>query len=118
MLFCGAAFLSYGQATDANSAKPDNTATNKRDRNASQVTADQQKMDATDRKLTKDIRHAVIHDKALSTYAHNVKIISRNGNVTLKGPVKSEEERKAVLEKAVAVAGGPDKVTDEMSVAQ
>lgn len=55
-------------------------------------------------------------DKSLSTYAHNVKIISQNGMVTLKGPVRSEDEKKAVMAKAVEAAGGADKVTDQMSV--
>ena len=47
-------------------------------------------------------------DKSLSTYAHNVKIISQNGTVTLKGPVKSDDEKTAVIAKAVAVAGSTD----------
>ena len=55
-------------------------------------------------------------DKSLSSYAHNVKIISQNGTVTLKGPVKSDDEKIAVIAKAVAVAGGADKVTDQITV--
>ena len=55
-------------------------------------------------------------DKTLSSYAHNVKIISQNGSVTLKGPVKSEDEKSAVIAKAVAVVGSADKVTDQVSV--
>jgi osmotically-inducible protein OsmY len=55
-------------------------------------------------------------DKSLSSYAHNVKIISQNGSVTLKGPVKSEDEKSAVIAKAVAVVGSADKVTDQVSV--
>ena len=55
-------------------------------------------------------------DKSLSSYAHNIKIISQNGTVTLKGPVKSDDEKKIVRAKAVAVAGSADKVTDEVSV--
>jgi osmotically-inducible protein OsmY len=55
-------------------------------------------------------------DKTLSTYAHNIKIISQNGVVTLKGPVKSDDEKKNVMAKAVTVAGSADKVTDEVSV--
>ena len=57
-------------------------------------------------------------DKSLSTYAHNIKIISQNGTVTLKGPVKSDDEKKTVMAKAVAVAGSADKVTDEISIKQ
>ena len=55
-------------------------------------------------------------DKSLSTYAHNVKVIAQNGMVTLKGPVKSEEEKQAVETKAGQIAG-PDKVTSEIQIA-
>lgn len=116
ILFCVAApLVSYGQGSDT---KPDNTGVNKRDRNSGEVTADQQKANAADRDLTKKIRASVIADKSLSTYAHNVKIISQNGAVTLKGPVKSDDEKKAIVAKAVAVVGSADKVTDQMSVKQ
>ena len=54
------------------------------------MTADQQKENAADRDLTKKIRQAVVGDKSLSTYAHNVKIVAQNGQVTLKGPVRSD----------------------------
>jgi osmotically-inducible protein OsmY len=116
-LFCVAAVISYGQTPDT-STKPDNTKVNKRDRNAGEVTADQQKVNATDQDLTKRIRQSIMSDKSLSTYAHNIKIISQNGTVTLKGPVKSDDEKKAVMAKAVAVAGSADKVTDQISVKQ
>jgi hyperosmotically inducible periplasmic protein len=110
-----AAVACYGQTSDT---KPDNTKVNQRDRSASEVTADQQKANATDRDLTKKIRRSVMADKSLSTYAHNIKIISQNGVVTLKGPVKSDDEKRAVVAKAVAVAGTADKVTDQISVKQ
>ena len=116
-LFCVAAVISYGH-TPYTSTKPDNTKVNKRDRNAGEVTADQQKVNATDQDLTKRIRQSIMSDKSLSTYAHNIKIISQNGTVTLKGPVKSDDEKKAVMAKAVAVAGSADKVTDQISVKQ
>jgi hyperosmotically inducible periplasmic protein len=116
ILFCVAApLISYGQTSDP---KADNTKVNKRDRNSGEVTADQQKANAADRDLTKKIRQSVIDDKSLSTYAHNIKIISQNGVVTLKGPVKSDDEKKAIVAKAVAVTGSADKVTDQMSVKQ
>jgi osmotically-inducible protein OsmY len=91
---------------------------NARDRTPGEVTADQQKMNATDRDLTKRIRQSVMADKSLSTYAHNIKIISQNGAVTLKGPVKSDDEKRVIVAKAVAVAGSADKVTDEISIKQ
>ncbi len=115
ILFCTTAVIGYGQTSDT-TPKPDNTKVNQRDRNAGEATADQQKANATDRDLTKKIRQSVMADKSLSTYAHNIKIISQNGSVTLKGPVKSEVEKRSVMAKAVAVAGSADKVTDEISV--
>src|ERR1700680_60428 len=115
ILFSVSAFTCYGQATGT---KPDNTKVNKRDRNSGEVTADQQKVNATDRELTKKIRQSVMADKSLSSYAHNIKIISQNGAVTLKGPVKSDDEKKAIVAKAVAVTGSADKVTDQISVKQ
>jgi hyperosmotically inducible periplasmic protein len=105
----------YAQSTDPKT-KPDNTAVNKRDQNPGEVTADQQKMNAADRSLTAKIRKSVVADKTLSTYAHNVKIISQNGTVTLKGPVQSEDEVKSIMAKATEVAGSPDKIVNEMSV--
>src|SRR5260370_27900774 len=85
--------------------KRDNTKVNKRDRQTGEPTADQQKNNVSDRKLAKDVRNAITSDKSLSTYAHNVKVIAQNGTVTLKGPVRSDEEKKAIEEKAAKVAG-------------
>ena len=96
-------------------AKPDNTATNKGDGNKGAVTADQQKNNQTDLETTRQIRHAIVADKTLSTYAHNVKIITKNGQVTLRGPVRTEAEKALVQEKAVAVAGATN-VTSTLSV--
>jgi len=94
----------------------DNTRANKRDRQKSESTADQQKEDAPDRELAKNIRQALMHDKSLSTYAHNVKVIVEHGMVTLKGPVRSEEEKRAVeLEAAKLTA--PDNIKNELTVA-
>jgi len=115
VLFSAMTAISQGQTPDP-AVKPDNTETNKRDRNSGEATADRQKMNAADQDLTQRIRQSIMSDKSLSTYAHNIKIISQNGTVTLKGPVKSDDEKKIVLAKAVAVAGSADKVTDEVSV--
>jgi len=92
--------------------KEDNTATNKQPGK----TADDQKETAQDRKLSQQIRKLVAKDKGLSTYAHNVKIISTNGTVTLRGPVRSEEEKAAVEAKAKEIAGVTS-VTNELTVA-
>jgi hyperosmotically inducible periplasmic protein len=103
------------QAADKKT-QPDNTAVNKRDRNPGALTADQQKMNSADRKLTAKVRRLIMTDKELSTYARNVKIISRDGVVTLKGPVKSDQEAKSIMAKAISVTGHADKVVNEMSV--
>jgi osmotically-inducible protein OsmY len=73
-------------------------------------------MNKSDRDITQQIRKAIVGDKSLSTYAHNVKIITRNGQVTLKGPVRSDEEKSAVEQKATEVAGS-GKVTNQITVA-
>ena len=84
---------------------PDNTKVNQRDKAKSQPTADQAKNSLSDRDIMQKIRKAVVGDKSLSTYGHNVKIISSHGKVTLKGPVHTEEEKKNIEAKAVEVAG-------------
>ena len=94
----------------------DNTKVNARDRAKTAKTADQQKENATDRALTQQIRKALVADKSLSTYAHNVKVIAVGGQVTLKGPVRSDEEKKIVEAKALEVAGAGH-VTNQMSIA-
>ena len=95
---------------------PDNTKVNQRDRNDAEPTADQQKENAPDRDLTRQVRKALVQDKTLSTYGHNVKIVAQNGSVTLKGPVKSSDEKMAIEQKAAEIAGGPDKVHSELEV--
>ena len=80
---------------------PDNSKTNQQDRGS--ATADQQAENQGDRDLARKIRKAIIDDKNLSMYAHNVKVIAR-GTVTLGGPVPSGEERAAIESKAVEIA--------------
>src|ERR1700730_1359924 len=94
---------------------PDNTKANKRDRSKTAPTADQAKNTTDDREIMQKIRKAVVDDSSLSTYAHNVKIISQHGKVTLKGPVRSDDERKSIEAKAVEVAGSGN-VTNQLSV--
>jgi hyperosmotically inducible periplasmic protein len=99
-------------------AKPpaaDNTKTNQQDRAKNAPTADQAKNNASDRETMQKIRKSVMDDKSLSTYAHNVKIISQDGKVTLKGPVRSDDEKRAIAQKANEIAGAGN-VTDEMTV--
>ena len=106
----------YGTAQDSSAQQqpaPDNTKVNKRDKNKAEPTADQQKENQPDREIARKIRQSIVQDKSLSTYAHNVKIIAENGAVTLKGPVRSDEEKTAAEAKAAEIAGA-DKVTSQL----
>jgi hyperosmotically inducible periplasmic protein len=94
----------------------DNTKANIPDAYNSTGSSDKQSNDATDLNLTKQIRKSVLADKALSTYAHNVKIVSVGGNVTLSGVVRSDDEKSAIEMKADAVAG-KDHVVNKLKVA-
>ena len=96
--------------------KPDNTKVNKRDRDADAMHAGKQKVNPNDRETTRQIRRSIVKDKSLSTYAHNIKIITRDGMVTLKGPVRTEEEKSNVEAKAAAVVG-EGKVKSEIEIA-
>jgi len=96
--------------------QPDNTKLNQNEK-ATNKTADQQKNNQSDLELTRQIRRAIVQDKSLSTYAHNVKIMTQGGMVTLKGPVKSEEEKTAIEQKAAQVAGGNAKIQNDLQVA-
>ena len=102
-------------SSGAQNPAPDNTKTNQRDRDKTSLTADQQKENKPDRTVAQEIRRSVVKDKSLSTYAHNVKIVVVNGAVTLKGPVRSDDEKQAVGSKAAAVVGA-DKVTNQLEV--
>jgi hyperosmotically inducible protein len=95
---------------------PDNTKTNQGDADKGAVTADQQKMNPADRTTTKQIRKSIMQDKSLSTYAHNIKIITQDGKVTLKGPVRTEDDKTSLEAKAVAVAGAGN-VTNLLEIA-
>ncbi|MGO9515743.1 MAG: BON domain-containing protein [Candidatus Korobacteraceae bacterium] len=117
LLLLGMAFVP-ALAQDA-ASKPstagDNSVINKRDWNQGEPTADQQQNNRSDLEITKEIRRSLTQDKSLSTYAQNVKVIAQNGKVTLKGPVRSADEKSAVLAKAAQVAGEAN-INDEMTV--
>jgi len=93
----------------------DNTKVNQRDRSSAESTSDQAKNNLSDRDIMQKIRRGVMDDKSLSTYAHNVKIIAEHGKVTLKGPVRSEEEKQTINEIATDVAGAGN-ITDEITI--
>jgi hyperosmotically inducible periplasmic protein len=93
--------------------KPDNSAQNKKPG----TTSDNQPNASADRQLAATIRKTIVADKDLSTYAHNVKVIVSGGMVTLKGPVKSEEEKQKV-KNDVATVADPSKIDDQLTVAK
>jgi osmotically-inducible protein OsmY len=117
-LVLAGALLSFSpivNAQDAPAVAPDNSAVNVRDRNPNAMTAGQQANAKTDVELTREIRRSVVKDESLSMMAHNVKIVTANGNVTLRGPVKTEEEKNEIATKAQAIAG-TDKVDNQLEV--
>ncbi|SRR6266496_1940637 len=115
LLVCGTLMLAQDSSTEQNAPASDNTKMNQRDRNPNEPTADQQQNNRSDRDITQQVRQAIMSDKTFSTYAHNVKVITQNGQVTLKGPVRSDDEKRAVEAKAAAIAGD-GKVTSELTV--
>lgn len=77
--------------------------------------SDQPAQSDKDREVTRKIRRAIVTDKSLSTYAHNITITTRDGMVTLKGEVRSAEEKSSINGTAKKIVG-PDKIKDELTV--
>jgi hyperosmotically inducible protein len=90
---------------------PDNSGQNK----VQTTTADHQSNVKADRLTTAQVRKAIMADKDLSTYGHNIKIITVNGTVTLKGPVKSEEEKQKIASDVSGIVS-TDKLTNALTV--
>ena len=116
MAIAGLCVVPLSASAQTAQTPPDNSKVNTKDRAAGAATADQQKENAADRALTSKIRRALVQDKTLSSYAHNVKVITQGGQVTLKGPVRSEDEKRLVETKATELAGAGH-VSNQMSVA-
>lgn len=108
-----AAILAAGCSKDRSEDKqvsqtvvqPDNSGRNERDRSQQNKTATDQSESEADRRITQSIRQAIVADDALSTNGKNVKIITVDGTVTLRGPVKSDQEKSAIAAKAQQIAG-------------
>jgi hyperosmotically inducible periplasmic protein len=107
---------SIAAASPRSGQQPDNTKTNQSDANKDAATAQGQTNSVSDLATTKQIRATIMKDKGLSTYAHNVKIITQDGKVTLKGPVRSQEEQVSLEAKAMSIAGAAN-VTSELTIA-
>jgi osmotically-inducible protein OsmY len=111
-LLCAAGNL---KAQQEKPTAPDNTRVNGQERSKAEPSADQAKDNPSDREIMQKIRKAVTDDPALSTYAHNVKVIAQHGKVTVRGPVRSQEEKESVEQKAAQVAGA-ENVTSELTI--
>ena len=93
----------------------DNTAINKRDRSSETVTSGDQSNSSADLKITQDIRRALMKDGELSMTAKNIKIVTADGQVTLRGPVKTAEEKTKIAQIAKSAAGGAQ-IVDQLDV--
>jgi hyperosmotically inducible protein len=95
--------------------KPDNTGMNERDRSGETQTSGDQSNSSADLKITQAIRQALMKDSELSTTAKNIKIITNNGQVTLRGPVKNAQEKTKIDHRAKSAAGGA-KIDNQLDV--
>ena len=92
-------------AQGTSTARADNTAINARDKGGATMTPQDQTNSAQDREQLAAVRRAIVADKALSTMAHNVKVLVAGGAVTLRGPVKNADEKAKVESLAKSVKG-------------
>ncbi len=114
-LTCLSAFSLAALAADDEKAKPDNTATNERDRSGETKTSGDESNSSADLKITQAIRRALMKDRELSTMAKNIKVVTANGQVTLRGPVKTVQEKTKVDQIARSAAGGA-RIDDQLEV--
>jgi hyperosmotically inducible protein len=114
-LACLSAFSLAALAADDEKAKADNSATNERDRSGETKTSGDQSNSSADLKITQAVRQALMKDSELSTTAKNIKIITANGQVTLRGPVKTEQEKAKIDQIARSAAGGAQ-IDDQLDV--
>ena len=114
-LACLTAFGLAALTADDKTAEPDNTATNQRDRSGETKTSGDQSNSSADLKTTQAIRQALMKDGGLSMTAKNIKIVTASGQVTLRGPVKTAEE-KARIDQLAKSAAGRAKVDNQLEV--
>ena len=96
--------------------KADNTKVNQRDRNTNAPAADTQGNSKADVERTAAIRKAITANKDLSTYGHNVKVVTQDSRVTLRGPVRDQNEKTLIGKIATDIAGAQN-VTNELEIA-
>jgi hypothetical protein len=103
--YAGTAYPTEGATSPPAATAPDNTGRNVRDRGGDTRTPGDQSESAADRVITQQIRQAVVADASLSMLAKNIKIITADGIVTLRGPVQSSQEKEVIEVKARQLAG-------------
>lgn len=95
--------------------EPDNTAKNQRDRSGETQTSGDQSNTSADLQTTQAIRRGLMKDNDLSNNAKNIKVITANGQVTLRGPVNSAQEKTKVEQIARSAAAGAQ-VVDQLEI--
>ena len=115
VLTCLSALSLSALANDNAKTKPDNTATNERDRPGETKTSGDQSNSSADLKITQAIRQALMKDSELSTTAKNIKVITANGQVTLRGPVRTAQEKAKIDQIAKSAAGGAQ-IDDQLDI--
>jgi len=117
-----APFILLGMALTASAVQAgeklvpvDNSAINERDRSGRTLTPEDQSQSPADLKLAAAVRSAVVDRQGLSLDGQNVKIITRDNRVTLRGPVKDASER-ALIEKTVRGVSGTATVDNQLEI--
>lgn len=114
-LACLSAVSLAALAADDKNVNPDNTAKNERDRSGETQTSGDQSNSPADLKITQAIRQALMKDSELSMTAKNIKVITANGQVTLRGPVTTAQEKSKIDQLAKSAAGGAH-IDDQLDV--
>lgn len=115
LIFAQNIFAANSTATKA--VEPDNTGINKRDDSVVEMTAQDQSNNPAEIAITRKIRAEINKTKSLSTYAKNIKIITKGNMVILKGPVRSTDEINTINQTAAKIAGDY-KIQNDLEVAK
>lgn len=117
LVLAGVSIISLTAAAADEKTNADNTALNQRDRSGNTATSGDQSNSSADLKITQAVRQALMKDGDLSTTAKNIKVITANGQVTLRGPVNNAQEKTKVDQIARSAAGGAQ-IVDQLDVKQ
>lgn len=115
LFIIGAAFSTFAAQAADKAVAPDNSGINKRDRADQTLTPEDQSQSKSDVTLAANIRKAVLAKPGLSIAGQNIKIITQDGGVTLRGPVKNSVER-ASIEKTVRKTAGASTVDNQLEI--